>query len=176
MSETKHSLRVPIHFTGLPQSSRCPGDDRLLRIVLALVAKAAADVGRHQPDCGLRQLKLLANRAPDVMRHLGGAIECQLTGRRCRRRGRARFDRRADQAVVDEIEPHHMGGAAKGIAHGGLIAASEAKANVARRIASCKCGASFAHRGFGIDHRLQRLIIHMHEVGCVTCLAAKSQQ
>ena len=63
------------------QSSRCPGDDSLLWIMLALVTEAAAHVRRNQPYRGLWQVKLLADDTADVMRYLRGTIERQLSGR-----------------------------------------------------------------------------------------------
>ncbi len=50
-----------------------------------VVAEAAADVGRDEPDRGLRQVELLADGAADEMRDLRGAVERQLVGLRCRR-------------------------------------------------------------------------------------------
>ena len=90
-----------------PQPPRRPGDDGLLGIVLALVAEAAADVGRDQPDGGLRQAELLGDGAADVMRHLRRAIKRELAGAAVGQH-RTRLDRSADQPVVDEVEPHDM--------------------------------------------------------------------
>ena len=152
-----------------PQSPRGPGDDGLLGIVLTLVAEAAADVGRNQPNRGLRQVKLLADDAPDVMRYLRGAIERKLAVRAAVGQNGARLDCRADQAVVDEVETHHMCGGAKGFAHGDFVAAREAEADVAGR-GLVKLRRIVAHRGFRIGHRWQRLIINLHEIGSVTRL------
>ncbi len=44
---------------------------------------------------------------------------------------RARLDRRADQAVVDEIDRDHVGGGSQRRAHGGFVAARPAKTDVA---------------------------------------------
>ncbi len=148
-----------------PQPEREPGNDRLLGIVLAFVAEAAADVGRDQADRGLRQAELFGDDAADVVRHLGRDIKRQLAGVAVGQH-RARLDRRADQAVVDEVEPHHMGGTLQCLAHRGVIAALEAEAG----IAGChgmhlrRAGAQRLAR---IHHRGQHLIIHRDRVGGV---------
>src|SRR5215468_7572097 len=54
-----------------------PCDDGLLGIMLALITEAAPDIRRNESNSGLRQIELLAHSAPDMMRHLRGAIDRQ---------------------------------------------------------------------------------------------------
>ncbi len=154
-----------------PQPPRRPGDDGFLGIVLALVAEAAADVGCDQPDRGLRQAELFGDGAADVVRYLRRAIERQLAGAAIGQH-RARLDCGADQPVVGKIEPHHMGRALEGLAHGRVIAPGKTEADVAgsgfvqlRRV--------LCHRGVAIDDDRQRFITHFQEIGGVLRLRAR---
>ncbi len=61
----------PAHRAAEP--ARREGDDAFLRIELALVAEAAADVGRDHAQRALGDAELLGHRAADVMRRLGRA-------------------------------------------------------------------------------------------------------
>ena len=153
--------RDPSHRT--PQAARGPCDDRLFRIVLSLVAEAAADVGGDQPDRGLRQAKLLGDRAADVMRHLGRAIERQLAGAAIRQHG-AGLDGRADQPVVGEIEPDHMRRAFECLLHGGHVAARKSEADVAGR-AVVQLRRALLDCLAAVDDRRKRLIFDVDKFG-----------
>jgi hypothetical protein len=66
------------------------------------------------------------------MRRLRRAVERKLLALRINDAdNRARLDRRADQAVVDEIDCDHVRGRSQRRAHGGFVAARPAKADVA---------------------------------------------
>ena len=148
-----------------PQPPRRPGDDGLLGIVLALVAEAAADVGRDQTDGGLRQPKLLGDGAADVMRHLRRGIERELA-RAAVGQHRARLDRSADQPVVGEVEPHHVRRAVERLAHRGFVAPREAEADVAgRRLVQLR--RALLHRGAAVDDDGQRLVVDRQQIGGV---------
>ena len=154
-----------------PQPPRRPGDDGLLGIMLALVAEAAADVGRDQADGGLRQAKLLGHGAADVMRHLRRGIERELAGAAVGQH-RARLDRSADQPVVGEVEPHHMRRAVERLAHRGFIAAREAEADIARR-RLVQLRRALRHRRAAVDDDGQRLIVDLQQIGRVLRLRAR---
>ena len=126
--EAFRSARGPAY--GPAQASRRPGDNPLLRIGFALVAEAAAHVRRDDAQRALGNAELLGDLATDVMRSLRGGVERELVALRLGQH-RARFDRRADQTVVDEIDGNNVSGAAEGCPHGRLVAARPAKANVA---------------------------------------------
>src|SRR5439155_914197 len=64
---------APLH--GLAQTARSPHHQRLLRIVLALVAETAADIARHDPQLAFVDAELFAHEAPDVVRRLRAAVE-----------------------------------------------------------------------------------------------------
>ncbi len=94
-----------------PQGARRIRDDRLLGVMLALVAEAAADVGRDHAHASLRDAELLGDQAAHMVRDLGRDIKRELVASRiANRQHRARFERRADQAVVDEVEPRNVRG------------------------------------------------------------------
>ena len=116
------------------QTPRRPGDDRLLGIMLALVAEAAADIGCDQANAAFGHAELLGDIAADVMRHLRRAIERELVAR-CIRDGqhRSRLDRAADQAVIDEVEPRDVRGLLHRLADGSFVAPRPAKADIAGR-------------------------------------------
>ena len=59
---------------------RQPGDGEFLRLQLAFVAEAAADIGRRHPDGRLRDLQELAKAGADQMRDLGGGVHDELPG------------------------------------------------------------------------------------------------
>ena len=102
-------LRDPLHWTAQP--ARRPHDDRLLRIVLSLVAEAAAHVLRHDAQGALVDGELLANIAADVVRRLGAAIQ-----RVAVRNAAPRLNRRAAEPIVHQLDLHAMGG----LCHRGL--------------------------------------------------------
>ena len=109
--------------------------------MLALVAKAAANIGRDDADTAFGQSELFGNIAPDVMGHLRRTVERQLLARGvgCGQH-RARFDRRSDQPIVDEIDAGHMRRCLQRPPHGGLVAARPAKADVSRnRVVELSC-------------------------------------
>ncbi len=121
-------------FDRSAQSPRRPGDDGLLRIMLALITEAAADIGRDHADAAFGEAKLLGDIAPDVMRHLCGRVERQLVARRIgdREHG-ARLDRGADQPIVDKIEASHMGRALQRLPYRCFVAARPVKADITGR-------------------------------------------
>ena len=98
--------RDPLYRAAQPP--RRPDDDRLLRIVLALVAEAAAHVLRHNAQLALAQPELRAHVLADVMRGLRGAVQ-RIAG--CD--GPARLDCRPAQAVVDELDIDPVRGASR---------------------------------------------------------------
>ena len=156
-------------FDRPPQFSRGPGNDGLLGIMLPLVAEAATDVGRNQADRRLRQIELLADDAADVMWHLRRTIQRELASCAAVGKEGARLQRRADQAIVDEIKPHHVRRTGKDFGDRSLIAAREPEADIARRCLvklrriRCQSGPRVGHRG-------QRLIIDLDEVGGIAGL------
>ncbi len=105
--KTFRPARDPAHRTAQPP--RGPGDDPLLGIELALVAEAAADVGRHHAQRALGDAELLRHLAADVVRGLRRRVKRKLLALRFGH-DRARLDRRAGQAIVDEVDRDHVGG------------------------------------------------------------------
>jgi hypothetical protein len=108
-----------------------PCDDGFFGIVLSLVTEAAPDIRCNESNGALRQIELLAYCTPDMMRHLCGAIERQLAACAAIGQNCARFNRCADQSIVDEIEPHHMRRGGNDLAHGRVVAAGKAKTDIA---------------------------------------------
>src|ERR1700741_1633519 len=108
--------RDPLHRPLQP--ARRPDDERLLRVMLALVAEAAAHVARDDAQSAFVDAELLAYIAPDVVRRLRAAVKRVAGGD-----GAARLDRRAAQAIVRELEQHATRRARKGGVDGGAVAA-----------------------------------------------------
>ena len=124
--------RHPAHRAEEPP--RRPDHERLLGIELALVAEAAADVGRDHPQRALGDAELLGDLLADVVRRLrrthqrepaGGGLDGGERG--------ARLERRADEAVVDEIDRDLVRRRRERGAHRRLVAARPAEADVAGR-------------------------------------------
>src|SRR5204862_895160 len=65
--------RDPFHRALQPACR--PDEQRLLGVVLALVAEAAAHVARHDAQLAFVQAELFANIAADVVRRLRAAVE-----------------------------------------------------------------------------------------------------
>ena len=168
--EALGAARDPPHRT--PQPPRRPGDDRFLRIELALVAEGATDVGRDHAHRALGHAELLGHLPANVVGSLGGAVERELLDTRlAEREHRAWLDRRADQAVVDEIERHDMGCPTKTFPHGGLVAAPPAKAHIGRGAGMQLRGISRL-RGTRIGDRGERLIVDLDTLGRIRCRLA----
>src|SRR5260221_13039328 len=108
--------RDPPHGTAQP--ARRPYDDRLLRIVLALVAEPAAHIPRYDAQAAFVDTELLAHVATDVMRCLRAAMERVASGDAA-----ARFDGCAAKPVVDQLDRHAMRCTAHGGVRGCAIAA-----------------------------------------------------
>jgi hypothetical protein len=141
--------------------------------VLALVAEAAADVGRDQANAAFGYTELLGDIAADVMRHLRRAVERELVARSVRHcQHRARLDGAADEAVVDEIKPRHMRRLLRRLADRGFVAARPAKADIARRgfmqLLRPRRGG-----GAGIDRRRQQRIVDIEQLGGIERLLAR---
>ena len=117
---------------GAPEPARRPGDEPLLGIDLALVAEAAADVRRDHAQRALGNAELLGHLLADVVRSLRRAREREGAGHRvdCRKR-RARLERGADEAIVDEIDRDLVRRARERGAHRRLVAARPAEADIA---------------------------------------------
>ena len=151
------------------QAPRRPGDDGFFRIMLTLVAEAAADIGRDQPNIGLRQIELFAHRAPDVMWHLRGAIERQLAAGAAVGQHRAWLDRRANQSIIEKIEPNDVRRTGNDFSDACLVASCETKADITWS-GIMQLWSALAQRGFGIGDRGQRFVIDVHKIGSVAGL------
>ena len=155
--------RHPPHRTAQPAGG--PGDDPLLRIELALVAEAAADIGRDDAQRALGNAELLGHLAANVMGGLGRRIEREPAAIRLGGGdGRARLDRRAHQAVVDEIDRDHVGGRCERRAHRGLVAARPAEADIAGR-GLVQLRRARRLRGAGVGDGGERLVIDLDALG-----------
>ena len=120
-----------------------PDDDRLLRVVLALVAEAAAHILRHDAQAAFVDAELLADVAADMVRRLRAAVERVAGGNAA-----ARLDRRAAEPVIHQLEPHPAGGSRHRGFDSGALATAPFEAVLA------------------IDRR-QRLVVHLDLLGRV---------
>src|SRR5260221_12649942 len=139
--------RDPPHGTAQP--ARRPYDDRLLRIVLALVAEPAPHISRYDAQAAFVDTELFAYVATDVMRCLRAAIERVASGN-----ATARFDGCAAKPVVDQLDRHAM----RCTAHCG--------------IGGCTIAARPLERLLAFDEG-QRLVLHLDPLGCVFGLRAR---
>ena len=144
-----------------------PGEDPLLRIELALVAEAAAHVGRDHAQRALGDAELLGHLAANMMGGLGGGVEREPAAIRFGGGDRrARFDRRSHQAVVDEIDGDHVRGRCECRAHRGFVAARPAKTDIAgRRFVQLRRARRL--RGARVGHGGQRLVVDLDAFGGV---------
>ncbi len=131
--------RDPLHRPAQPP--RRPDDQRLLRVVLALVAEAAADVARDDAQVRLGDAELLADVAADMVRRLRSDVE-RVAGRR----RAARLDRRAAQPVIHQLDFDLATRARHRLLHGLALAARPAEGPLT------------------LDQR-QGLVVHLHVFG-----------
>ena len=157
--------RHPAHRTAEPP--RRPGDERLLGIELALVAEAAAHIGRDHAQRALGHAELLGHLLADVVRRLRRAHERELAGAGLDgRERRPRLDRRADEAVVDEIDRDLVRRGLERGAHRRLVAARPAEADVAGRgLVQLRRAARL--RGARVGDRRERLVVDGDALGGV---------
>ena len=157
--------RHPAHRAAQP--ARGPGDDALLRIELALVAEAAADIGRDHAQRALGDAELLGHLAANVMGGLRGGVErepaaVRLGGGDAARGSIAAPTRRLlTRSIVD-----HVGGRCERRAHGGFVAARPAKADVAGR-GLVQLRRARRLRGARVGDGGKRLVIDLDALGGV---------
>ena len=140
-------LAPPGHPAHRPaQAPRRPRDDGFLRVVLALVAEAAAHVRRHDAKLDLADAELGAERLAQVVRRLRRAVQRQPG--RARNGGHAAvLDRRPAQAVVDQLDLAPGARAGECLLHRRGVAAGPEET-------------------LFLDER-KRLVFHLHLFGCV---------
>ena len=164
--KTFRPRRHPAHRTAEPP--RRPGDEPLLGIELALVAEAAAHIGRDHAQRALRHAELLGHLLADVVRRLGRAHQREPVGAGLdRREHRPRLDRRADQAVVDEIDGDLVRRRLERGAHRRLVAARPAEADVAGR-GLVQLRRARRLRGARVGDRGERLVVDGDTLGGVS--------
>ena len=172
--EALGARRHPAHRAAQP--ARRPRDDRLLGIVLALVAEAAADVGRDHSDRELGEAELLGDEPADEVGHLRGRVERERIPVGARERDRrARLDGAAGEPVVVELQFDGVRGLRERTLDRCGVAALPAEAHVARRVGvQLRCADRERIRRRG--RRGQRLVIDLDELGGVERRAAALRQ
>ena len=161
------------------QLARGPGEHDLLGVVLAFSAEAAADVRRDHAHRVFRQVQLLGNKLADVMRHLGGGPDGDFMPIQAARGGGgrdhgARFQRRTDDAMVDDLDCHLVRGAREGLVHRRLAAALEAHTQVAGSL-RVKLRRAFLGRITHIDCGRQRFPGDVDFLCRVLCLEPRGR-
>ena len=116
MSTVIVSARVAVQRTGRPTSRAAQGRLALLRVVIGLLAEAAADIGRHHPDRLLGRAQRVARKPlADEMRVLGrGPERVAALAPVVFADGRARLDRARRETVVGELERRDVGRGGEG--------------------------------------------------------------
>ena len=162
---------VGLPFDRAAQLAGGPGDDRLLGVMIDLGAEAAADIGGDdaQPRFGDVQHEG-AHQQPDHVRVLAGREERVLAGGAVELADRgARLHRVGDEAVVDEVEPHHPRRPADRRVDRREIAQMPVVAEVARRLVAHLRRAGLQRRG-RVDDRGLLGIVDADQLGRVARL------
>ncbi len=113
------------------EAPRRPGQNCLLRIMLALVAEAAAHIGRDDAHCGLCDPKLLGDETANVVRHLRRAVEREAVRLRIGDNS-ARLHGGASKPIIDEIDPRHVRGGLELLRNGFVVAAAPFETDISR--------------------------------------------
>ena len=151
---------------GPAEAARRPADRDLFRIVLALVAEPAADIGGDHPDLAVGHAELGRHRPPHQMHRLGGVVERDRFGDRVvgRHRG-ARLKRGAGDAVVVDVDPDGARGRFHRAVDRRLVAAAPDVADISRRlVVQHDFGADGLARA---DHGGQRPVANPDQLGRV---------
>ena len=116
------TIRRPAHRAA--ELAGGPGDDGFFRIMVDLAAKAAAHIRRNHAQLRFRQMEHMGtHQQANDMRVLAGGGECVIArGAIKLAHRRTGFHGIRDQAVIHQIEFHHMRGTGKGGIHHGLVA------------------------------------------------------
>ncbi len=165
-------------FERPPQLARGPRERGFLGVVLALGAEAAADVRCDDAHRVFGNGELLGDELPDVVRDLRRRVDHDLVavepaGRRGDGHDRARLDRGAGDAVVDELEGDDVLRLGEGRLGGGDVAALEAHDEVAGGL-RVELGRVGLRRVAHVDDRRQRRPVDRHELRGVERLIARS--
>ena len=162
----KSSLRSPIHVTGRREAARRPQHQHPFRIENVLHAEAAADVGNADAKFFPADAKhTVGEQVADRVRAGGRGGQVQTAARSIELPHRtARLQRSCDDAVVDELAFHDMGGVADHGFDRADLAAVELERDIAPRLRPDRWGV----RQNGVrdrDHRRQRRIVDDDSLG-----------
>ncbi len=131
LAPRRHPFQRPL------QLSRGPCQNDLLGIMLALGAEPSADVRSDHAHRVLRQPELLGDELADMVRHLGRRVDHHLVafqsalGRGDGDDG-ARLDRRARDAVIDDVD------ASRHAAHCGALRSPRARCRAESALPGCR--------------------------------------
>ena len=171
-SPRKASERVDTHLTGRPPQRReAHSDQRVFRIDRALHAEAAADVRRDHPQLHLRNFEHVAGdvRAVAVRILRGGVERVAFVVGMILADCRARLDRIGADAIVDELERHHVLGAREGRVGRFLAAHHQRDRDIVRSAVPDNRRARL-DRILERDHGRQGLIVDRDQLGGVARL------
>ena len=172
LAPRRHPLQRP------PQLARGPGERGLLGVVLALRAEAAADIRCDDAHRIFGDRELLGDELPDVVRDLRRRVDHDLVPveparRRGDRRDRARLERGAGDAMVDELDGDHVLRLREGFLGGGGVAAQEAHDEIAGGL-RVELRRVRLRRVADVDDRRQRRPVDRDQLRGVERLIARS--
>ena len=169
MSGAGDILAPPLDpFDRLAEQHREIAGQRLLAVHVELASEAAADLGRDHADVVLAELEHLGQARAQHVRNLGRRPHRQVALARVPLRDdAARLHRDRREALVDDLETHHLVGVAHRLVHRGrgnfhLERDVGAELVVQNRRA-------VGDRLFRIDHRVERVVVDFDQVECVLC-------
>ena len=149
----------PLHRT--PQAARDPGQQALLGIGGDLAAEAAAHLGRDDADADLGQAEADRDLLLHAVGRLGRGPDRELlralvpVGEH-----RAPLHRHRRDALVHEAQLHHAGGAGEQALEGGVRLGGLVPADVGVELL-VDAGRAGLERALGVDHRRQRVDLHL---------------
>jgi len=146
------------------QPGRREHDDELLRVELALVAEATADIGCHDAQPPLGPAELLGHQPPDVVRHLGGCVQRDAVVRRAGGgQQRPRLDRHAGQPVVACRERNGVWRGGEGRLDPGAVTPGPAEGDVAGGL-GVQGWRAFGQCGIGVRQGRLDIPFHVHRL------------
>jgi hypothetical protein len=179
------SERVATHFTGRRRrraaqntnrspTTRRPEHQRVVGERSALEPEAAADVGRDRADLRLRHMEDVRHLHARAVRILRAGVErVAIVGGAVVADGDARLHRHGREAVVLDAQLHHVLGLGEGGVGRLLVAEHQPEAGVALRAIVPHLHGAILGGLFEIDHRRQRLVVDLDQLGGVARLGER---
>ena len=153
------------------QLARRPQHQHVVRERPALEAEAAADVGRHHADVVLRHVQHVRQLHAHAVRILRRGVErVEIVDRVVVADRDARLHRDRREPVVLDAQLDHVLGLGEGRVGRVLVAEHQAERDIAVRVVVPDLGRAVLGGVLEIDHRRQRLVLDLDQLGGVARL------